>query len=178
VLFEGELNEKERTGLPPRVSAKLKEMESKVPQEKQGKGEPGGMRVGGSLQFVPTEGLNVDASFDFDTDGQPADEHQEFDLRIEPAPEGPIGKNDVLNIDIRDVHGPGVKTIKLARVRDGRVDLPYVGPVDAEGLTEGQLEKKIVTKYFEAKIAPNPKLNVRVRRVRSVEQPAEEPAKP
>jgi hypothetical protein len=193
VLFEGELDDKERTGLPPRVAAKLKEMESKVPQAKQEKGQPRGMRVGGSLQFAPAEGVNVDASFDFDTDDQPGDERKAFDLRIEPAPDGPIGKNDVLNIDIRDVHGPGVKTIKLARVRDGRVDLPYVGPVDAEGLTEGQLEKKIVTKYFEAKITPNPKLYVRVRKVRSAdhspadhppeehppeEHPPEEPARP
>ncbi|HZK80655.1 MAG TPA: polysaccharide biosynthesis/export family protein, partial [Humisphaera sp.] len=52
-----------------------------------------------------------------------------------------IGRNDLLNIAISDLMGPGQETIKTARVSEsGNVSLPYLGVVHAAGLTEFELE--------------------------------------
>src|SRR5207244_3979087 len=74
-----------------------------------------------------------------------------------------IRQGDVLKLYIADLQGPGVDTIKLARVRGGEVSLPYVGKVKAEGLTENQLERKIVKTYADAKLLGS--ANVTVKRV-------------
>ena len=47
-----------------------------------------------------------------------------------------IGANDMLNVSISDLVGPGVETIKSTRVSEsGNISLPLLGQIKAEGLT-------------------------------------------
>src|SRR5688572_16554640 len=74
-----------------------------------------------------------------------------------------IGRNDLLSISISDLVGPGVETVKQARVSEsGNVSLPLVGQVRAEGLTEAQLETEIQRAYRDANLMPNAQVSVTV----------------
>ena len=74
-----------------------------------------------------------------------------------------IGRNDLLGISISDLVGPGVETVKQARVSEsGNVSLPLVGQVRAEGLTEAQLETEIQRAYREQNLMPNAQVSVTV----------------
>ena len=74
-----------------------------------------------------------------------------------------IGRNDLLSISISDLVGPGVETVKQARVSEsGNISLPLVGQVRAEGLTEAQLEAEIQRAYREANLMPNAQVSVTV----------------
>ncbi|MEA2707714.1 MAG: hypothetical protein QOF78_315 [Phycisphaerales bacterium] len=74
-----------------------------------------------------------------------------------------IGKNDLLSISITDLVGPGVETVKTARVSEsGSVSLPLIGQVKAEGLTEAQLEQEIIRSYKEQNLMPNAQVSVTV----------------
>ena len=185
-LFDGPLDdEKKRGELPPQVAQKVRELEAKI--------APHGNSVD---VFTPAPPRKPDApptpenrSDDRNRDDNDNDNNNDNDDEDENEDAGddgdddkgdgprargrspaPIGRDDLLSIAIRDVHGPGVKTEKTTRVRDGRVTLPYVAPVLAEGLTEAELEKRITTLYAEAKIAPN--VNVSVKRVRGAPEGA------
>jgi polysaccharide export outer membrane protein len=74
-----------------------------------------------------------------------------------------VGKNDLLSISITDLVGPGIETVKQARVSEsGNISLPLVGQVRAEGLTEAQLETEIQRAYREANLMPNAQVSVTV----------------
>lgn len=74
-----------------------------------------------------------------------------------------IGRNDLLQISITEVAGPGVETVKTSRVSEsGNVSLPLIGPVKATGLTEAELEKAIADKYREKNIIQNAQVSVTV----------------
>lgn len=74
------------------------------------------------------------------------------DLRA-PMGDYAISRNDVLTISISDLQGPGIETVKQARVSEsGNISLPYIGQVRAEGLTEIQLEQEIVAAYRRANL--------------------------
>lgn len=170
-VFEGSLdNQEDRSKMPPDVAEKVKQMEAKIrPGNNKPNGEPRGAVDANTGNF----GLTFEGSLDFDGRREAeVEEHHDAESHEEPQPSAkrPIRDNDVLNIAIAGVHGPGVKTQKLARVRDGQVQLPYVAPVKCVGLTAAELEKKVAALYTEAKIAP--KVAVRVRNVGPVEQRA------
>jgi hypothetical protein len=171
-VFEGDLDNKEdRARMPPDVAEKVRQMEAKIRPD--GNNKPNGELRGAVDVGAGNFELSVEGAFDFKGEQEvQVEEHQDADSDGEPGPSAkrPIRDNDVLNIAIAGVHGPGVKTVKLARVRDGRVQLPYVAPVKCVGLTDAELEKKVATLYTEAKIAP--KVAVRVRNVGPVEQRA------
>ena len=83
------------------------------------------------------------------------------DLKVD-ASDYVIGRNDLLQISLTDVT-PGVETVKNARVSEsGNISLPLIGPVQANGLTEAQLEKVIQQKYQDAGIVKNAKVSVTV----------------
>ena len=64
-----------------------------------------------------------------------------------------INKNDLLSIEISDLQGPGTATTKTSRVSEsGNISLPFVGQIKVEGLTEYEIEQKIVESYRTAKI--------------------------
>jgi polysaccharide export outer membrane protein len=74
-----------------------------------------------------------------------------------------IGRNDLLNIAISDLMGPGQETLKTARVSEsGNVSLPYLGVVHAAGLTEFELEQGIIKAYRDANLIQNAQVSVTV----------------
>lgn len=74
-----------------------------------------------------------------------------------------ISENDLLGIEITDLAGVGVTTVKTTRVSEsGRVSLPYIGPVKAAGLTEIDLEEAIKKAYKDKGIIDNAQVSVTV----------------
>ena len=114
---------------------------------------------------------------DDDKDNDDNDNDADRDDRGErPAARAVINKNDVLEITVSDIQGPGVETVKRTRVREGDVSMPYIGRVKAEGLTPEQLQTAIVRKYADARLAAN--ANVNVKRLAAADAPAEIVAEP
>jgi protein involved in polysaccharide export with SLBB domain len=74
-----------------------------------------------------------------------------------------IGHNDLLQISITEVAGPGVETVKTSRVSEsGNISLPLIRVVKAAGLTEAELEKAIADKYRSENIIQNAQVSVTV----------------
>ena len=183
-VFDGDLgDEAARDKLPPPVAERLKQLdEAGKTNPKSAKNEhQAGNRVEkrfdvklngpGKQPYVEEdkdEDKNPERDHDADNEND-NDNNGDNDGNARPA-EKPsadadetIRQGDVLKLYIADLQGPGVDTIKLARVRGGEVSLPYVGKVKAEGLTENQLERKIVKTYADAKLLGS--ANVTVKRV-------------
>src|SRR5262249_6173656 len=71
--------------------------------------------------------------------------------------------SDLLNITITDLVSPGVETQKQARVSEtGKISLPLIGQLQAEGLTEAQLEQAITAAYRDQQIIQNAQVSVQV----------------
>lgn len=74
-----------------------------------------------------------------------------------------IGRNDLLNISISDLTAPGVQSIEVKRVSEsGRISLPFLGPLQAAGLTEIELEQRINQLYKDQNIIQNSQVSVTV----------------
>lgn len=59
-----------------------------------------------------------------------------------------VGANDLLQVSITDLVGPGIETVKAMRVSEsGYISLPLVGQVKASGYTEAQLEDAVSAAY-------------------------------
>ena len=72
-----------------------------------------------------------------------------------------IGSNDVLNITISDLVGPGQETLKTTRVStSGNISLPYLGSIRAQGMTEFELEQAIVQAYRDKNLIQNAQVSV------------------
>jgi protein involved in polysaccharide export with SLBB domain len=117
----------------------------------------------------PNEPLVVPilSTIDAQAESGPAD----FATAVPPAPadmtstsnDYTIGRNDLLNIAISDLMGPGQETLKTARVSEsGNVSLPYLGVVHAAGLTEFELEQGIIKAYRDANLIQNAQVSVTV----------------
>lgn len=79
-----------------------------------------------------------------------------------------IGKNDLINVSVTDLVGPGVETTKTTRVSEsGNISLPLIGQVHAEGLTEAQLEQAIIDAYRNANLIQNAQVSVTVAEARA-----------
>jgi hypothetical protein len=172
-----DLNDPEaRNKLPPPIAEKLKQMESKLkPDDKPKTDKPGS-------NHKPQPGADVNVEKRIESHGDADDESdEETETEVEvregnrPSARAPISDNDVLNISLNELHGPGIQTVKLARVRDGQVRVPFIEPVPCAGLTVRELEKRIRTRYVESKIAPT--VNVRVRKVTGASELAADAAK-
>lgn len=74
-----------------------------------------------------------------------------------------ISKNDLLQIEISDLNGPGTITTKTSRVSEsGSISMPFVGQIKAEGKTEYEMEQAIVDAYKQAKIIERAQVTVAV----------------
>ncbi len=74
-----------------------------------------------------------------------------------------ISKNDMVQITISDLQGPGQETVKTTRVSDsGNISLPFINSLHAEGLTEIELEQAIVEAYRNANLIQNAQVSVAV----------------
>lgn len=62
-----------------------------------------------------------------------------------------------------DLTGPGQQTAKNTRVSEsGNINLPFIGPVHAEGLTEAQLQEAITRTYRDQNIIQKAQVSVTV----------------
>lgn len=74
-----------------------------------------------------------------------------------------IGRSDLVNISITDLTGPGVETLITRRVSEtGNVSLPLVGQIETVGLTEAELEQRIIEAYQQAQIIQDAQVAVTV----------------
>ncbi|MBV8782324.1 MAG: polysaccharide biosynthesis/export family protein [Phycisphaerae bacterium] len=74
-----------------------------------------------------------------------------------------IGKNDLLNVSITDLVGPGIESVRQVRVTEsGKISMPLVPQINASGLTEAQLEQAIVAAYRDANLISNAQVSVTV----------------
>jgi len=74
-----------------------------------------------------------------------------------------IGRNDLLQISITEVAGPGVESVKTSRVSEsGNISLPLINTVKAAGLTEAELERAIAQRYRDANLIQNATVSVTV----------------
>lgn len=118
--------------------------------------------------------------------------NEEFANATDPTPEDlkdysgdyKISRDDALSIAISDLQGPGQETVKTTRVTEsGNISLPFVGAVHAEGLTEIELEQRIIEAYRNANIIQSAQVSVSVQEPRgrafsilgAVGQPGEYP---
>jgi len=84
------------------------------------------------------------------------------DLQI-PNGDYPIGVSDLITVSITDLVSPGVETNRQVRVSEtGKISLPLIGQVQAEGLTEAQLEQEIIAAYRDQQIIQNAQVSVSV----------------
>jgi polysaccharide export outer membrane protein len=74
-----------------------------------------------------------------------------------------IGRNDLINVSITDLVGPGVETLKTTRVAEsGKISLPLIGQLQAAGRTEADLEQDIIAAYRDAGLIQNAQVSVTV----------------
>jgi protein involved in polysaccharide export with SLBB domain len=74
-----------------------------------------------------------------------------------------IGPNDLLQINVPDLLGPGLLSTDQKRVSEtGWVSLQYVGKVDVTGLTEPEAQDKIAEAYKLAGLLQDPQVSVTV----------------
>jgi len=79
-----------------------------------------------------------------------------------------IGKNDLLTVSITDLVGPGIESLRQARVTEsGKISMPLVAQITAAGLTEAQLEQAIVAAYKDANLIQNAQVSVTVAEARA-----------
>ncbi len=114
--------------------------------------------------ILPTLGTQFeepDQGFANATDVRPED------LKVQ-AVDYVIGANDLLNVSVTDLVGPGVETVKTTRVSEsGNVSLPLIGQIHATDLTEAELEKVIQQSYRDANLIQNAQVSVTVAEARA-----------
>jgi protein involved in polysaccharide export with SLBB domain/beta-lactamase regulating signal transducer with metallopeptidase domain len=73
------------------------------------------------------------------------------------------GPDDLLSVSITDLVGPGVETVKQARVSEtGSISLPIVGVLSVKGLSAPEAEKTIAKAYQDAGVLKNAQVSVSV----------------
>lgn len=102
--------------------------------------------------------------------------NDEFANATDPRPEDlvadgqdyTLGRNDLITVSITDLVNPGVETVKTTRISEtGKISLPYLGQIQAEGVTEAQLEQAIIEAYRNARLVENAQVSVSVSEARS-----------
>ncbi|CAN5398038.1 hypothetical protein BH09PLA1_BH09PLA1_36740 [soil metagenome] len=74
-----------------------------------------------------------------------------------------LGRNDAVAIQITDLVAPGVESVVQKRISEsGKLSLPLVGPIQAAGLTEAQLESAIQQAYTDAALIQKANVSVTV----------------
>jgi protein involved in polysaccharide export with SLBB domain len=75
-----------------------------------------------------------------------------------------VGAGDLVEVTIYDLEGPGLQTIKRTRVSGlGRITLPFLpNPVQAEGLTEIQVQQSLIEAYRQAGVLDPAQVSVSV----------------
>jgi hypothetical protein len=149
VVFDGPIDSKEeRANLPGEIAEKLKQLDV--------------VRVPGETRPRWPDAADKPENRDEPREEDGADRpRNEGDSRDPESNASLIRPDDLVEIRVNDLEGPGVETVKLSRVRKGEVALPHVGPVKAEGLTPDQLELKVVEAYRNADLIEQATVQVR-----------------
>jgi hypothetical protein len=72
-----------------------------------------------------------------------------------------IAKGQTLTVTIPQLVGPGIDKINVVKVADdGSISLPMIDPLQAVGITAGELEQRIAAKYHEANLIPSATVTV------------------
>ncbi len=76
-----------------------------------------------------------------------------------PVPDYKIGPNDVLSISIA-----GEPDLSMTiRVRDGKISMPILGPLQAEGLSTHELETELARELVDEKLVAHPAVSVSIK---------------
>ncbi|HEX4796518.1 MAG TPA: polysaccharide biosynthesis/export family protein [Humisphaera sp.] len=87
--------------------------------------------------------------------------------RVTGATDYRISRDDLLSVEITDLFGPGQMSVKTTKVSEsGKISLPYLGQVPAEGLTEFELEQSIAEGYRQAGLINNAQVSVNITEAR------------
>jgi protein involved in polysaccharide export with SLBB domain len=76
-------------------------------------------------------------------------------LRLESADRanvkiGPVAPGEVLRVSLMDLAGPGVETVKTAKVAaNGQIAMPLAGAIKVDGLTEADAARAIAKAYAD-----------------------------
>jgi polysaccharide export outer membrane protein len=72
-----------------------------------------------------------------------------------------LGKNDMVQVSVVGLVSPDVETTIVRRVSEsGKLSLPWIGQIDAEGKTEGQLEQAISQAYRDQQFIQRAQVSV------------------
>jgi protein involved in polysaccharide export with SLBB domain len=83
--------------------------------------------------------------------------------RLQAPDDNTIRVNDLLTIELHDLLGPGLQTVKTTRVTEsGMISLPMIGKLKAQGLKLAELEAAIQKAYRDAKVAANVQVKVTI----------------
>lgn len=109
------------------------------------------------LDYLDRSIEEPDTAFNNASDVQPDD-------LVATAGSYKIGKNDVITVTIYDLLGLGSgPTTQNVRVSEsGTITLPFIKPVKAEGLTEGELQDEIANEYKAEGQLQNARVSVQV----------------
>jgi hypothetical protein len=77
------------------------------------------------------------------------------------TPPNSIFKGQTLTVIIPQLVGPGIDKTNVVKVADdGSISLPMIDPLQAVGITAGELEQRIAAKYHEANLIPSATVTV------------------
>jgi protein involved in polysaccharide export with SLBB domain len=87
-----------------------------------------------------------------------------------------VGPNDLLQVTVYDIEGPGLQTIKTIRVSGtGNITLPFLkDPIRVAGLTELDAQRTIVETYEQQGVLKNANVSVAVAEARNLPKPKPE----
>jgi protein involved in polysaccharide export with SLBB domain len=92
---------------------------------------------------------------------------QPDDLVVAPG-DYRIGKNDLVSVSITNLVNEGQETLKTVRITDtGMINLPFIAPFKAEGLTEHELEDAITAAYKAAQLVKDTQVSVQLNEARA-----------
>lgn len=82
---------------------------------------------------------------------------------VAPTSDAIIGANDVIQVTINDLVGPGLQSVETKRVsQNGKISLPMLGQIDVAGLTEAELEQKVNDLYASKNLIVDARTSVAV----------------
>ncbi len=82
---------------------------------------------------------------------------------VAPTSDAIIGANDVIQVTINDLVGPGLQSVETKRVsQNGKISLPMLGQIDVAGLTEAELELKVNDLYASKNLIVDARTSVAV----------------
>ncbi len=78
-----------------------------------------------------------------------------------------LDRGDLVSVSVSDLQTQGVDTVRTVRISEsGNISLPYIGQLKALGLTEAELEAKVIEAYRTADLIQNAQVSITVAEAR------------